>query len=291
MNDYAASLEDIAVREDKSDEKLTQEEMRVLRKYVGKLSWLAANTRPDLLIYALDLAKKQKQAMLKDLRSVNSILQKVREKESKVVFRKIGEKEELCVSGISDASYHQEGNAVSGEMILLGNKKNVAASPIYWKAGVIRKVCLSPKAAETRSLIKVVDDTLCLSRQISLMMNTEIKTRMFTDSRPLLESIGSTGQVEEKSLRQSVAALKQNLEDAEVERFSWIPGTEIVADVFTKQGSERESLEEIVSRNVFRHAQSEDNMVIYENEEIKIKNLIMKAQADERMRDLAVTWT
>merc|ERR1712105_43727 len=97
MDDYAASLEDIAVREDKSDEKLAREEMRVLRKYVGKLSWLAANTRPDLSIYALDLAKKQKQAVLKDLRSVNRILQKVREKESKIVFRKIGEKGDLCV--------------------------------------------------------------------------------------------------------------------------------------------------------------------------------------------------
>ena len=165
----------------------------------------------------------------------------------------------------------------------------MAAAPIYWKAGVIRKVYLSLKVAETRSLMKVVDNTLCLTRQISLLLNTEIKARLFTDSRPLLESIGSSGQVEEKTLRQSVAALKQNLEDAEVERFSWIPGTEIVADVFTKQGSERDSLEEIMSRNVFRHAQTEDNMVIYENEEIKIKNLITKAQADERMRDLAVT--
>ena len=97
MNDYAASLEDIEVREDKSDEKITREEMRVLRKYVGKLSWLAANTRPDLSIYALDLAKKQKQAVLKDLRSVDRILQKVRKKDRKVVFRKIGKKEELCV--------------------------------------------------------------------------------------------------------------------------------------------------------------------------------------------------
>ena len=49
----------------------------------------------------------------------------------------------------SHINYHQDENAVSGEMILLGNKKNMAASPIYWKAGVIRKVCLSPKAAET----------------------------------------------------------------------------------------------------------------------------------------------
>ena len=58
MNDYAASLEDVEIREDKSDDKLTREEMRVLRKYVGKLSWLAANTRPDLATYTLDLAKK-----------------------------------------------------------------------------------------------------------------------------------------------------------------------------------------------------------------------------------------
>ena len=59
-------------------------------------------------------------------------------------------------------------------------------------------------------------------------------------------------------------------------RFSWIAGTEIAADVFTKQGSERESLEEIMSRNVFRHAQNVDNLVIYENEEIRIKNLTTK---------------
>ena len=118
MNDYAASLEDIEVREDKSSESLTREEMKIFRKYVGKLNWLAANTRPDLAIYALDLAKKQKQASLKDLRSINRILKKVREKESKVVFKRIGDKKDLCIFGVSDASYHQEENAVAGEIIL-----------------------------------------------------------------------------------------------------------------------------------------------------------------------------
>ena len=124
----------------------------------------------------------------------------MRERESKIVFSKIGEKESLCVIGISDVSYHQDDNAVSGELILLGNKKTVAASPLYWKSGVIRKVCLSPKAAETRSLVRVVDDSLCLARQLSQLLNTGVETRLFTDSRPLLESIGSSGQVEEKSL-------------------------------------------------------------------------------------------
>ena len=86
MNDYVKSLEEIQVREDGSDEVLSREKMKLLRKYVGKLNWLAANTRPDLAIHALDLAKKQKSATLKDLRSVNQILKKVQEKESKIVF-------------------------------------------------------------------------------------------------------------------------------------------------------------------------------------------------------------
>merc|ERR1712105_118889 len=111
----------------------------------------------------------------------------------------------------------------------------------------------------------------------SEMLNTNMETRLFSDSRPLLESIGSSGQIEEKALRQSVASLKQNLEDGEVASFAWIAGNKIVADVFTKQGSQREALEEIVLDNSFRHAQTSDNLVVFEDGEIKIKNLVTKA--------------
>ena len=50
-----------------------------------------------------------------------------------------------------------------------------------------------------------------------------------------------------------------------------------MADVFTKQGSQRAALDEIVLDNVFRHAQTVDNLVLFENEEIQIKNLVTKA--------------
>ena len=91
-----------------------------------------------------------------------------------------------------------------------------------------------------------------------------------------MESIGSSGQIEEKALRQSVSYLKQGLEDEDVLAYSWIPGEEIVADILTKQGSRHEALEEILARNVFRHAQTEDNLVIYEEDEFKIRNLVTK---------------
>merc|ERR1712105_328857 len=277
-DEYADSLEDILIREDKSSEPLDRDEMRTLRKYVGKLSWLASNARPDLAFYALNLAKKQKKATLKDLRDVNRILTIVRSKPNRIVFRKIAEKEDRCLIGVTDASYNQTDNAVSGIIIMIGNRKTKAVSPISWKSGVIRKVCLSPKAAETRSMVKIVDDSICLARQISALLNVDLKVKEFTDSRPLLESLGSSGQIEEKMLRQSIASLKQNLEEGEIQQYSWISGDEIVADVFTKQGSERSVLEEILSHNEFRHLLSKDNIVTFENGEIKIANIVTKAQ-------------
>ena len=135
------------------------------------------------------------------------------------MLKKIGDKKHLCVFGVSDASYHQDENAVSGEIIFLGNTGTMAASPMYWKSGVIMKVCLTPKAAETRSLVRLVDDSLCLKRQLEMMLGVKMETRMFTDSRPLLESLGSSGQIEEKALRQSLASLKHNLDDGEVNSF------------------------------------------------------------------------
>ena len=119
INNYAESIEEIKIREDKLNEKLTQEEIKVLRKFVGKINWPTENTRPDLAIHTLALAKRQKNAVLKDLRALNREVKKICERDCRVMFMKIGEKEDLCVHGISDASFHTEQNSVCGEMILL----------------------------------------------------------------------------------------------------------------------------------------------------------------------------
>ena len=71
----------------------------------GKISWLAENCRPDLSFYALDMSKKNNNATLGDLLKVNKVIQKIKGRTSKVVFRKVGEPKELIVFGIGDASY------------------------------------------------------------------------------------------------------------------------------------------------------------------------------------------
>ena len=70
----------------------------------------------------------------------------------------------------------------------------------------------------------MMDDGVYMAKQLSQLLNIKINVRLFADSCPLLESIGSFGQIEEKALRQSVAYLKQSLEGEEVTDYSWIQG-------------------------------------------------------------------
>ena len=59
------------------------------------------------------------------------MIKKVREKESRVMFTKIGKKNELSVMGVSDVSYHHDDRSMAGDMIILGNKKTEKFAPIY----------------------------------------------------------------------------------------------------------------------------------------------------------------
>jgi len=52
-------------------------ELKVYRKYIGKLRWLAENCRPDLAFMVNHLSKKSHSAALPDLKYVNKVLKKV----------------------------------------------------------------------------------------------------------------------------------------------------------------------------------------------------------------------
>ena len=82
MSDYVKSMEDVKdIRKADRDEELTSLEMKEYRKITGKVSWLANSTRPDLCYTALEMSKNNKSATIADLRGVNRVLNKVRERE------------------------------------------------------------------------------------------------------------------------------------------------------------------------------------------------------------------
>ena len=106
MEDYAESVEPLKeIRKANRDEKLTKIEMQEYRKYTGKISWLSQGTRPDLGFTALQMAKRNNNATIADLRGIERVIEKIKKEENRIVYREIGEKEEVQLIGIVDASY------------------------------------------------------------------------------------------------------------------------------------------------------------------------------------------
>ena len=97
--------------------------------------------------------------------------------------------------------------------------------------------------------------------------------KLYTDSKPLLESISSTHQVEEKLLRNLITDMKDSLYEKIVTSFSWLDGEkDMVADVMTKECKDNKDLSDIVMKNKWRNVFNEDNVVKNKDGEIRMFN-------------------
>ena len=61
-------------------------------------------------------------------------MKRVREKESRLKYGYLGDKEDLVIIRIGDASYKQDDEAIGGVILLLANSSLTCASSIYWKS-------------------------------------------------------------------------------------------------------------------------------------------------------------
>ena len=250
--------------------------MKKYRKFVGKLNWLAENTRPDLAVWALTMAKKNSCATIGDLKSVNKIVQKIRRNQSLVKYGRVDRKENLVLHVVGDASYKCDGPSIGGKLIMLGSKISNKVNPILWKSKQLLQVCHSAKDAETRNVMNLVEDGLYMAHQLSMLLfgskDLKIPVKVYTDSKPLLDSISSTKQVSSKLLRNVMTDLKKKLECREIESYSWIETKAMTADVLTKVTGNIENILEVVRENKFRKANSEKNMVVFKDGELMIQN-------------------
>ena len=128
---------------------MIEEKMNLYQKITGKKSLLANSTRLDLWYLAMQMSKKNQGATIANLRDVNCILKKVRERESRVKYEYI-----------RDASFKQDDKAIGGIFLFLANLSMTHAAPIFWKTKQIDRVCHSSKDTETLNLLKMVDDSV-----------------------------------------------------------------------------------------------------------------------------------
>ena len=228
-----------------SDEKLNKEEMKLYRGLTGQLSWAAENTRPDLAYDVREMATRNKDASLKDIQKANKVLKKAQMEQVRLKYKPLGPWKNLEIVTFTDSSYRNDEDAtksVGGRITFLMAGKQRCV-PLAWKSKTIQQVCKSVKTAETRSLDFGIEDSLYLAKTVHEIytgktgkQSGQIPVIVKIDSRTLLDSLKSSKQVEEKTVRHIVAWIKQQIEEKRVKSVDWVCSEEQLADVFTKTG-------------------------------------------------------
>ena len=222
------------------------------------------------------MSKRASKATVKDLKKINKVIDRVHGRESRVVFRKVADREDLITFGIADAAYSKMERPIGGSLVMLGSKKTDTAVPLYWKSKTIQKTCKSTKDAETRGLSKNVMNATFSARMIETLLfgdhTGRIPVKVFSDSKPLLETLGSTKRIENTDLIPEIRYLKDKLMNDEVECYAWLRSEENLADIFTKEMKENQEVRDLFIWNKFKNGASQNNMVVKDGMELKMVN-------------------
>ena len=173
---------------------------------------------------------------------MNKIIKKAKDHKSVVRFTRVGNFEDMKVLAIADGAFckkEEKTKSVMGRFVFLTNKEESVVVPIVWKSKTIPIVCKSAKAAETRSIDKVIEDGIYIARCVREIYTGErgeaqIGVDPVTNSKPLIDSIESTKQIDDKLLRPLIKSMKQMLDAQMVSSIRWCDTHVMVADVLTK---------------------------------------------------------
>ena len=257
QNEYTQSIEPIKIDKfvDKST-KLSKDKFAQYRALTGQLNWAAENTRPDIAFDTREMATKNKEATYEDLYIGNKVLKKAQlEKNVTLKYTKLGNFKNLKIVAYTDSSYRNAENkekSVGGRFIGLVNDAGVCA-PLLWKSKTIQQVCKSVKTAETRSLERGMEDSIYLARILKeiysgIVSTAQIPVIVNIDSKTLLDSLNSSKQIDEKTVRHLIAWIKQQKdEEKTIENIKWVSSAEQVADVFTKKNAKTDVILTVVT--------------------------------------------
>lgn len=220
-----------------SEKILDPKEQSLFRALCGQLNWISSHTRPDVAFDICYLSTKLNSATVSDVNRANKVLKKLKQDDVLLYYPPL--QPPLHLEIYCDASYANLPNGASqGGSIVFMSDKSGKLLPLSWTSRKLRRVVKSTLAAEAMALLDAIDNNIWLIHIISEITNSQMDISVFnTDNRSLVEAVHSTKSTEEKRLRVDIAAIKEAIENKEIE-IKWVEKQYQLADVFTKQGAD-----------------------------------------------------
>ncbi len=229
-----------AKRINQTKEKMTPEELTMIRQMTGAINWCVRATRPDLAFELIEASTKMQGGTVADLKAARKTLTKMKDV-SKVRIADLKDLKQVEIWIFTDASFGNLNNGVDsaqGYIMFLVNPKTGDCAPVEWKANKIQRVTNSTLAAETMSLTAGIDAAIAtrwfLQEVLGKQFNFPITA--IVDNQDAHVAVHSATDVQERRLRREIGMVKQWLTEKEIEKLVWVPGELQAADILTKKG-------------------------------------------------------
>ena len=247
---------------------LTEAEKSDFRALIGSLGWITRQTRPDVMVNVSMASQTMGNPKIQDVVALNKAVKMLKETAD---FKWNFVKSEITLENAvvfmhADSSFAnaEGGKSQCGYVIGLATEamKDGEESPVLVLEAVsasIKRVCRSTLAAEANAFLMGVESAAYLSSLLREMMNPDVSLRnleqeypkkpiiAFTDAKSLESTINKdAGQPSDKRVKLLVAQVREVIdEECSV---VWIDTSQMLADVLTKIGCERDLILDVLSR-------------------------------------------
>ena len=253
---YVNELQEIEVNSSKrvdKDQKLDEIERKKLRSAIGRLNWLATQSRPDLAYAVSELATDLKEATIKHIFKANKLIRRCKMNNISLFFPKL-DLDDIKVRCYADASYGKLANGGSQGGMLIELLSKEMTSPIAWQSKRVSRVVNSVMAAETLAMVNALNAGFLVATLVSELLydnRKKIQVQAVTDSEALYEASYSTKSLKDRRLRIDVAIIREYIIKNDVV-MTWVPSGDQLADILTKEGVDDTKIIEHISTNRVR---------------------------------------
>ena len=152
---------------------------------------------------------------MESFKQLNKNVRKAKREESQIYIPDLGNSEDLCIIGYSDASFGNldDGGSQGGYIIFLVGK-NGNYFPLHWQSKRVRRVVKSTQAAETLALVDLAEACIFYKAFICELLhirNCPIKIPVIckTNNSGLQQAAHSSTQILDKRLRIKLAIIRE----------------------------------------------------------------------------------
>lgn len=186
---------------------------------------------------------------------VKKVLRKVHNQDVFLNFPRNFDIKAVTVVSYCDASFANLMNAGSqGAFVTFIADQDGKYSPIAWQSRKIRRVVKSTIAAECLAAVEAAEMTVFIATVFKDIFRSpkSIATKVFCDSKNLVNAVHSSTNLEDKRLVIDVSILRDMLQQHELSEFNWISTEHQVANMLTKQGASGQLLLNIFNNTALR---------------------------------------